>query len=118
MSEKFTIEWDQRAILRLEGSTQAAAEVESATLRIARRYRAMLSRHNRRRPKGNRTAAAINVRTAMVWLNGKPVGSVLPDAEVPDGAAHALHLEFGTRKTPGGHYLRNAVMRERRPDAH
>ncbi|MEF3112425.1 hypothetical protein [Streptomyces chrestomyceticus] len=118
MSKGYEIEWDQRALLRLEGSTQAAVEVEKATLRIARRYRAMLSRHNRRRPHGNHTAAAINVRTAMVWLNGRPVGAVVPDADVPAGAAHAMHLEYGTHKTHGGHYLRNAVLRERRPDAH
>ncbi|MEV6674782.1 hypothetical protein [Streptomyces sp. NPDC051162] len=111
---RFEIDWDDRAILRLEGSTQAATEVEQATLRIARRYRAMLAKVNRRRPKGNKTAAAINVRTAVVWLEGKPVGMVMPDADVPELAAHALHLEYGTEKTPAYHFLRDAVARERR----
>ncbi|MFD9792338.1 hypothetical protein ACFWXK_15465 [Streptomyces sp. NPDC059070] len=100
-------------MIRLEGSTQAAAEVEKATLRIARRYRSMLARYNRRRPKGNKTAASINVRTAVVWVDAKPVGGVIPDADVPGGAAHAMHLEYGTEKTPARHLLRDAVMRER-----
>ncbi|MFJ4474843.1 hypothetical protein ACIQVR_06835 [Streptomyces xanthochromogenes] len=100
-------------MVRLEGSTQAAAEVEKATLRIARRYRSMLARYNRRRPMGNRTAAAINVRTGIVWADGKPTGLVIPDSDVPGGAAHAMHLEYGTSKTPARHVLRDAVMRER-----
>ncbi|WP_229848834.1 hypothetical protein [Streptomyces melanogenes] len=87
--------------------------MDKATLRIARRYRAMLARYNRQRPKGNKTAASINVRTAVVWVDGKPVGGVVPDADVPNGAAHAMHLEYGTGKTPGRHLLRDAVMRER-----
>ncbi|WP_030372898.1 hypothetical protein [Streptomyces rimosus] len=109
----YEIQWDQRAMLRLEGSTQAAAEVEKSTLRIARRYRAMLARYNRKRPHGNRTAAAINVRTTIVWHDGKPVGLIIPDADVPGGAAHAMHLEYGTSKTPARHTLRDAVIRER-----
>ncbi|MCZ4097315.1 MULTISPECIES: hypothetical protein [unclassified Streptomyces] len=108
------IEWDQRALVRLEGSAQAAAEVEKATLRIARRYRSMLARVNRRRPHGNQTAAAVNVRTAVVWIDGKPIGGVVPDADVPAGASHAMHLEYGTDKTPAYHFLREAVARERR----
>ncbi|MFF4223194.1 hypothetical protein ACFYZH_10050 [Streptomyces abikoensis] len=111
---RFEIEWNDRELVRLEGSTQVMTEVEQATLRIARRYRAMLARVNRGRPHGNSTAAAINVRTAVVWMSGKPVGMVMPDADVPGLATHAMHLEYGTEKTPAHHFLRDAVLRERR----
>lgn len=104
-------------MVRLEGSTQAATEVEKSTLRIARRYRAMLARYNRARPHGNRTAAAINVRTSVAWIDGKPVGLIIPDSGVPGGAAHAMHLEYGTSKTPARHVLRDAVARERNTTA-
>ncbi|MGW2579891.1 hypothetical protein ACWCYZ_00900 [Streptomyces virginiae] len=110
----YEIEWDHRALLRLEGSTLAAAEVEKATLRIGRRYRALLAKYNRRRPKGNRTAAAINVRTSVFWHQGKPIGLIFPDADVPASAAHAMHLEYGTKKVEAKHPLREAVHRERR----
>ncbi|GAA2916981.1 hypothetical protein GCM10020221_11300 [Streptomyces thioluteus] len=112
--EPYEIQWDSKALVRLEGTSQAAEEVEKATLRIARRYRALLARYNRKRPRGNKTAAAINVRTAVVWVDGKPVGGVVPDADVPGGAAHAMYLEYGTSKTPARHLLREAVQRERR----
>ncbi|MFE7113935.1 hypothetical protein ACFU99_00700 [Streptomyces sp. NPDC057654] len=116
MSKSYEIEWDQKAVFRLEGSPEVAAEVEAATLRIARRYRSMLSKVNRKRPKGNATAAAINVRTGLVWLDGKPVGLIIPDADVPYLAMHAMYLEVGTEKTPAHHFLRNAVARERLED--
>ncbi|MFD9569731.1 hypothetical protein ACFWBI_07790 [Streptomyces sp. NPDC059982] len=114
----YEIEWDHRALVRLEGSTQAVAAVEKATLRIARRYRSMLARFNRRRPHGNVTAAAINVRSSVVWTEGKPTGLIIPDSDVPGGAAHAMHLEYGTKKTPARHLLREAVSRERVSGGH